>query len=73
VIAEWIDQAAADRGDASYLEDAAGGALTFAALRRVTAGWARCLDRAGVAPGAAVKSGLILRQWSPPSVVDIRH
>ena len=55
MIAEWIDQAAAGRGDASYLEDAAGGgALTFAALRRVTAGWARCLDRAGVAPGAAV-------------------
>ncbi len=55
MIAEWIDQAAADRGDASYLEDAAGtGALTFAGLRRVTAGWARCLDRAGVAPGAAV-------------------
>ena len=55
MIADWIDQAAADRGDASYLEDAAGsGALTFAGLRRVTAGWARCLDRAGVAPGAAV-------------------
>jgi oxalate---CoA ligase len=55
LIAEWIDEAAADRGDASYLEDAAGsGALTFAGLRRVTAGWARCLDRAGVAPGAAV-------------------
>jgi len=55
VIAEWIDQAAADRGDASYLEDAAGGgALTFAALRQVTAGWAHCLDQAGVAPGAAV-------------------
>jgi oxalate---CoA ligase len=55
VIAEWIDQAAAERGDASYLEDAAGGgALTFAGLRRAAAGWARCLDRAGVAPGAAV-------------------
>jgi oxalate---CoA ligase len=55
VIAEWINQAAADRGDASYLEDAAGdGALTFAGLRRVAAGWASCLDRAGVAPGAAV-------------------
>jgi acyl-CoA synthetase (AMP-forming)/AMP-acid ligase II len=55
LIAEWIDEAAAERGDASYLEDAAGtGSLTFAGLRRVTAGWARCLDRAGVAPGAAV-------------------
>jgi oxalate---CoA ligase len=55
VIAEWIDGAAASRGDASYLEDAAGtGALTFTGLRRATAGWARCLDRAGVAPGASV-------------------
>jgi len=54
VIAEWIDRAAASRGDADYLEDAAGGALTFAGLRRATAGWARGLDRAGVAPGAAV-------------------
>jgi oxalate---CoA ligase len=55
VIAEWIDRAAASRGDASYLEDAAGAdALTFAGLRRATTGWARCLDRAGVPPGAAV-------------------
>ncbi len=55
MIAEWIDGAAASRGDASYLEDATGtGALTFAGLRRATAGWARCLDRAGVAPGGAV-------------------
>jgi oxalate---CoA ligase len=54
LIAEWIDQAAASRGDASYLEDTAGGVLTFAGLRRATVGWARCLDRAGVAPGAAV-------------------
>jgi acyl-CoA synthetase (AMP-forming)/AMP-acid ligase II len=59
VIAEWIDRAAADRGDASYLEDAAGGALTFAALRRITAGWARCQDRAGVAPGSAVALRLL--------------
>ncbi len=55
MIAEWIDGAAADRGDAVYLEDAAGaGALTFTGLRRATAGWARCLERAGVAPGTAV-------------------
>jgi len=55
LITEWIDAAAASRGEASYLEDAAGpGVLTFAGLRRVTAGWACCLDRAGVAPGAAV-------------------
>ena len=62
MIAEWIDQAAASRGDASYLEDAAGGDVaTFAGLRRATAGWARCLDRAGVAPGAAVAL-----RWSDP-------
>jgi oxalate---CoA ligase len=55
LITEWIERAAADRGGASYLEDAAGaGLLTFAGLRRATAGWARFLDRAGVAPGAAV-------------------
>jgi acyl-CoA synthetase (AMP-forming)/AMP-acid ligase II len=55
LITGWIDQAAASRGDASFLEDAAGaGVLTFAGLRRATAAWASCLDRAGVAPGAAV-------------------
>jgi acyl-CoA synthetase (AMP-forming)/AMP-acid ligase II len=55
LIAEWIDQAAAGRGDAHYLEEATGpGVLTFAGLRRAAAGWARGLDRAGVAPGAAV-------------------
>jgi len=55
LITEWIDQAAAGRGDASYLEDAAGdGVLTFAGLRRAAAAWAGSLDRAGVAPGAAV-------------------
>ncbi|HTX25387.1 MAG TPA: AMP-binding protein [Streptosporangiaceae bacterium] len=55
MIAEWIDEAAASRGDASYLEDAAGaGGLTFAGLRRAASGWERCLDRAAVAPGAAV-------------------
>jgi oxalate---CoA ligase len=55
LITQWIDRAAASRGDASYLEDAAGaGALTFAGLRRATAAWASYLDRAGVAPGAAV-------------------
>jgi oxalate---CoA ligase len=55
LITEWIDQAAASHGEASYLEDAAGaGVLTFAGLRRAAAGWARSLDRAGVAPGASV-------------------
>jgi acyl-CoA synthetase (AMP-forming)/AMP-acid ligase II len=55
LITEWIDQAAASRGDARYLEEAAGAdTLTFAGLRRATAAWARGLDRAGVAPGAGV-------------------
>jgi acyl-CoA synthetase (AMP-forming)/AMP-acid ligase II len=55
VIAEWIKQAAARRGDAPYLEDAAGaGTLTYAGLRRSTAAWADGLDRAGVPPGGRV-------------------
>jgi acyl-CoA synthetase (AMP-forming)/AMP-acid ligase II len=55
VIAEWIEQAAARRGDAPYLEDAAGaGTLTYAGLRRSTAAWADGLDRAGIPPGARV-------------------
>ena len=55
MISEWIAAAAAQQGDAPYLEDAAGGrTLTYAGLRRVTRGWARCLDRAGVPAGAGV-------------------
>jgi non-ribosomal peptide synthetase component F len=55
VITDWIGQAAADRGDAPYLQDAAGaGTLTYAGLRRSTQAWARCLDRAGLPPGARV-------------------
>jgi acyl-CoA synthetase (AMP-forming)/AMP-acid ligase II len=55
VISEWIAAAADRPGDAPYLEDAAGGrALTYAGLRRVTRGWARRLDLAGVPAGAGV-------------------
>ncbi len=55
MIAEWIARAAARRGGAPYLEDAAGtGTLTYAGLQRSTRAWADCLDRAGVPPGAQV-------------------
>ncbi len=55
MIGEWIEAAANHRGGAAYLEDASGhGVLTYAGLRRSTRAWARCLDRAGVPPGAAV-------------------
>ena len=55
MINDWIGQAAADRGDAPYLQDAAGaGTLTYAGLRRSTQAWARCLDRTGLPPGARV-------------------
>ena len=50
-----IDEAAASRGDAPYLEDAAGTAtLTYAGLRRSVRAWARHLDEAGIPPGARV-------------------
>ena len=50
-----IDEAAASRGDAPYLEDAAGTAtLTYAELRRSVLAWARHLDEAGIPPGARV-------------------
>jgi acyl-CoA synthetase (AMP-forming)/AMP-acid ligase II len=55
VIAEWIEQAAARRGGAPYLEDAAGaGTLTYAGLRGSTAAWGDRLDRAGIPPGERV-------------------
>jgi len=60
VIAEWIEQAAACRGgapylEAAYLEDGAGpGTLTYTGLQRSTRAWARRLDRAGLPPGARV-------------------
>jgi acyl-CoA synthetase (AMP-forming)/AMP-acid ligase II len=55
VLTEQIDEAAACRGDAPYLEDAAGAAtLTYAGLRRSVRAWARHLDEAGIPPGARV-------------------
>jgi oxalate---CoA ligase len=55
LISEWIGQAAECRGDAPYLEDAAGtGALSYAGLLRSARAWAGRLDRAGVPPGARV-------------------
>jgi oxalate---CoA ligase len=55
MIREWIDRAAALWDSAPYLQDAAGtGNLTFAGLQRSTRAWTRCLDRAGLPPGARV-------------------
>jgi acyl-CoA synthetase (AMP-forming)/AMP-acid ligase II len=55
VLTEQIDEAAASRGDAAYLEDAAGAAtLTYAGLQRSVRAWARRLDEAGIPPGARV-------------------
>jgi oxalate---CoA ligase len=55
VLTEQIDAAAADWGDAPYLEDAGGTAtLTYDGLRRSARAWARHLDEAGVPPGARV-------------------
>src|SRR5580704_1474458 len=54
-IAAWIDGAAARWSGAAYLEDAHGPrTVTFAGLRRCTRAWQRCLDDAGVPPGARV-------------------
>ena len=55
MLTEQIDEAAVCRGDAPYLEDAAGAAtLTYAGLRRSVRAWARHLDEAGIPPGARV-------------------
>ena len=55
MLTEQIDEAAACRGDAPYLEDAAGDAtLTYAGLRRSARAWARHLDEAGIPAGARV-------------------
>jgi acyl-CoA synthetase (AMP-forming)/AMP-acid ligase II len=55
LLREWIDQNAASRGDAPYLEDAAGsGTLTFAGLARSVRAWCRLLDDAGIPAGASV-------------------
>lgn len=54
MISEWIQDAAIRLGERPYLEDAAGGTLSYAGLRDRTRAWARQLDRAGLPPGAAV-------------------
>ncbi|MGD0239589.1 MAG: AMP-binding protein [Streptosporangiaceae bacterium] len=55
MLREWIDEHAASRGDATYLEDAAGsGTLTYAGLARSVRAWCRLLDEAGIAPGQSV-------------------
>jgi oxalate---CoA ligase len=55
LLREWIDQHAASRGDAPYLEDAAGsGTLTYAGLARSVQAWCRLLDDAGIEPGESV-------------------
>ena len=55
VLTGQIHEAAASRGDAPYLEDAAGTAtLTYAGLQRSARAWARHLDEAGIPPGARV-------------------
>ena len=55
MLTEQIDEAAACRGDAPYLEDAASTAtLTYAGLQSSARAWARHLDEAGIPPGARV-------------------
>ena len=50
-----IEEAAASRGDAPYLEDAADSdTLTYAGLRDSVRAWARHLDEAGIPSGARV-------------------
>ena len=55
MIRTWIEAAAARRGDAVYLEDAAGaGPLTYGGLARAAQVWERELDRNGVPPGGRI-------------------
>ncbi len=55
MIRNWIEQAAARRCDAVYLEEARGGrTLTYAGLRDAVLAMERCLDGAGLPPGARV-------------------
>jgi acyl-CoA synthetase (AMP-forming)/AMP-acid ligase II len=55
LLTEQIDKAAACRGDAPYLEDAADAVtLTYAGLRDSVRAWARHLDEAGIPSGARV-------------------
>ena len=55
VLTGQIEEAAASRGDAPYLEDAADSdTLTYAGLRDSVRAWARHLDEAGIPSGARV-------------------
>ena len=55
MIREWIEQAAARQGDATYLQDARGGAaLTYAGLRDAVRTWERVLDDAGLPEGTPI-------------------
>jgi oxalate---CoA ligase len=55
LIRDWIERAAACDGTRVYLEDARGtGTLTYAGLRRAVLAIERCLDDAGLPPGARV-------------------
>jgi acyl-CoA synthetase (AMP-forming)/AMP-acid ligase II len=54
LISEWIQDAAAARGAAPYLQDAAARTLSYGGLHRWTRAWAERLDRAGIPPGGAV-------------------
>ena len=68
VLIEQIDEAAASRGDAPYLEDAAGTAtLTYAGLQNSVRAWASHLDEAGSAwrPGGGPAAGRVRLRLRP--------
>jgi acyl-CoA synthetase (AMP-forming)/AMP-acid ligase II len=55
LIRDWIERAAARDGTGVYLEDARGtDTLTYAGLRQAVLAMERCLDGAGLPPGARV-------------------
>jgi oxalate---CoA ligase len=55
LIRDWIERAAARNGTGVYLEDARGTAnLTYASLRQAVLAMERCLQDAGLPPGARV-------------------
>ncbi len=59
MIRDWIERAAAFHGTAVYLEEARGTReLTYARLWRAVLAWERCLDDAGLPPGARVAVSL---------------
>jgi acyl-CoA synthetase (AMP-forming)/AMP-acid ligase II len=58
-IARWIDRAAAERGDATYLADARGPRrIGYRDLAAAVAGWDERLTGAGVPPGATVTTAV---------------